>query len=81
MLSTTIFYYITHGLITVWLIFDIVFVMTEGGPGTSTMMPTLHIYNEGFEELRMGYASALGWIMAVIIIIITLIHFIVSKKF
>ena len=80
LLSPTIFYYITHGLITVWLIFDLVFVMTEGGPGTSTMMPTLHIYNEGFEELRMGYASALGWIMALIIIIITLIHFIVSKK-
>ena len=80
LLSPTIFYYITHGLITVWLIFDLVFVMTEGGPGTSTMMPTLHIYNEGFEELRMGYASALGWIMALVIIIITLIHFIVSKK-
>ena len=44
LLSPTIFYYITHGLITVWLIFDLVFVMTEGGPGTSTMMPTLHIY-------------------------------------
>ena len=80
LLTPTIFYYITNGLITVWLIFDLVYVMTEGGPGTSTMMPTLHIYNEGFQELRMGYASALGWIMAIIILIITLLNFIIHKK-
>ena len=80
LLSPTIFYYITNGLITVWVQFEIPFVMTGGGPANATLMPALHLYNEAWTQLRMGYASAMAWVMAIIIFIITALHFGLSRR-
>ena len=80
LLSPTIFYYITNGLITVWVQFEIPFVMTAGGPANATLMPALHLYNEAWTQLRMGYASAMAWVMAIIIFIITALHFGLSRR-
>jgi len=80
LLSPTIFYYITNGLITVWVQFEIPFVMTGGGPANATLMPALHLYNEAWNLLRMGYASAMAWVMALIIFIITALHFGLSRR-
>lgn len=79
-LTPTIFYYITNALITVWVAFEIVYVMTSGGPANATLMPAVHIYNIAWAELRMGYASAIAWVMAIIIFIMTAIHFAISRR-
>jgi len=51
-----------------------VFVLTKGGPGTKTMMPGLWMYNNAFFYGKMGYASAIGMVMFVIIMTLTIIN-------
>lgn len=79
-LTPTIFYYLTNALITVWSQFEIVYVMTQGGPANSTMMPAVHLYNVGWQDLNMGKASAIGWVMAIVIFAFTALHFTLSKR-
>ncbi len=79
-LTPTIFYYLTTALISVWTMFDIVYVMTNGGPANSTMMPAVHLYNAAWTHLDMGYASAIAWVMALFIFTFTAIHFGFSRK-
>lgn len=52
-------------------IFDSVFVLTKGGPGTASMVPAVHIYQQAFNYNRMGYASALGVCLFGLILILT----------
>ena len=42
------------------------FILTGGGPGTSTMVPGLYLYFSAFQKSALGYACAIGVIMAVI---------------
>jgi multiple sugar transport system permease protein len=79
-LTPTIFYYLTNALITMWTMFDIVYVMTKGGPANSTMMPAVHLYTVAWTHLEMGYASAIAWVMALLIFTFTAIHFGFSRK-
>jgi raffinose/stachyose/melibiose transport system permease protein len=51
-----------------------VFVMTRGGPGTASMVPGLWMYNNAFVWGKMGYASAIGMILFILIFIFTLIN-------
>ncbi|MFQ5420928.1 MAG: carbohydrate ABC transporter permease, partial [Anaerolineae bacterium] len=75
MLSPTIFYQFVMGLIGVFQTFTSSFVATGGGPLKATFFYMLYIYNKAWESLRMGYASALAWILFAIILLITLLVF------
>ncbi len=75
MLSPTILYQLVMGLIGVFQTFTSSFVATGGGPLKSTFFYMLYIYNKAWESLRMGYASALAWILFAIILLITLVVF------
>jgi multiple sugar transport system permease protein len=50
-------------------------VMTGGGPGRATLFYNLYLYNNAFLYYKMGYASALAWVMFVIILVFTLLIF------
>ena len=52
-------------------VFDIIYVMTGGGPGMVTMVPAMLMYNEAFISSRFGYASAIGVLIIVLSLIIT----------
>jgi len=52
--------------------YQTVLVLTGGGPGNLTMMPGLHMYNNAFQYQKMGYASALGVLMFLIILALTM---------
>lgn len=80
LLSPAIFYYLTSALITVWSQFDLVYVMTGGGPANATLMPAVHLYREAWTQLRMGYASAMAWVMALVIFALTALHFGLARK-
>ena len=54
--------------------FEIVFIMTNGGPFKRTMVPALWLYRNGFEYHRMGYASAIGVVLFVVILLLTIIN-------
>jgi len=51
-----------------------IFVMTKGGPGTATMVPGMWLYNNAFQWNKMGYASAIGLFMFVVIMSLTIIN-------
>lgn len=55
-------------------------IMTEGGPENSTLFVMLNIYRQGFRFFNMGYASALAWELFVIVLGLTLVQFITSRK-
>jgi multiple sugar transport system permease protein len=80
MLTPSIFYYLTNALITVWIAFELPFVMTGGGPANATLMPAQHLYQVGWQEFRMGYASALAWVMASLIFVFTALHFALARR-
>jgi len=72
MLSPTIFYTVVMGLINSFQYFTQAFVLTAGGPLKSTFFYNLMIYQVGFQWLRMGYASALAWILLILILVVTM---------
>jgi multiple sugar transport system permease protein len=51
-------------------LFDLVYVMTKGGPGTATETLTMYIYVQGFDKFEMGYASALALLMLIVVNIV-----------
>jgi len=73
MLSATIFLNLVLGIIGAMQIFDIPWVMTKGGPNDATRTYMIHLYNRGWVEIQMGSASAMGWILFLIIMAITLL--------
>jgi multiple sugar transport system permease protein len=74
MLSPVIFFNLVLGLITGFQYFAQAYVMTRGGPLNATMFYALYLYLNAFTFLKMGYASALAWILFLIILIVTLIQ-------
>lgn len=74
MLSPYIFFNLIMGTIGVLQTFDGVYVMTngQGSPVDATMVPVLLLFNKAFRYFSMGYASALAWILFVIILFFTL---------
>ncbi|MBD3309396.1 ABC transporter permease subunit [candidate division KSB3 bacterium] len=53
--------------------FDLVFVLTQGGPGMSTEILNYYIYRYGFKFFHLGYASALSWLLVIVVTIFSLI--------
>ena len=55
-------------------VFDLVYVMTGGGPGFSTTMVVQYIFNAAFLTSEMGYASAMGVVLYVLILVFTVLQ-------
>lgn len=75
MVSPVIFFNLVLGIIGALQTFTQAFIMTGGGPKESTYFFMLHLYNNAFQWLKMGYASALGWILFFYILVLTLVVF------
>jgi multiple sugar transport system permease protein len=72
MLTPTILFNLVMSLIGTFQYFAQVYIITNGGPLDSTLFYGLYLYNNAFAYLRMGYASALAWILTRIILFITM---------
>jgi multiple sugar transport system permease protein len=81
MLSPIIFFNLVLGLIGAFQSFTQAFVVSggDGGPSDSTLFYTLYLYQQGFVNFNMGYASALAWLLLVITAAFTAINFWASK--
>ena len=55
-------------------VFDLVFVLTAGGPGGKTMLPMLFAYNEAFKYNHWGLAAAMGNVMVIVIAVFLLLY-------
>lgn len=73
MLSPTIFFNVVLAIIGALQVFDVGFVLTRGGPNNATLFYMLNLYQRAFQMTQMGYASALAWILFIIIMGITLL--------
>ncbi len=79
-LSPTTFFLVITTLINSFQIFAPIQIMTRGGPGSSSNVLVYYIYRVAFSFYRMGYASAISWILFLILLIITLIQWHGQKK-
>lgn len=79
MLSPVMFFNLILGIIGSFQMFTQAFIITQGGPVNSTYMYALFLYEQAFKHYKMGYASALAWILLAIVAILTAINFLVSR--
>ena len=82
MLTPIIFFNLVLGIINSFQTFTQAFVVSggTGGPSDSTLLYSLYLYSEAFGRLHMGYASAMAWLLVVIVGALTAINFYFSKR-
>ncbi|AVM68372.1 ABC transporter permease [Lachnospiraceae bacterium oral taxon 500] len=80
LISPMVLYNLILGIINAMQVFTSGFVITKGGPAKSTYFYVLYLYEEAFKYHNMGYASALAWILFLLIFVLTLIVLRVSKQ-
>ena len=80
-LKPTTFFVSVMMVISCFKIYDVVAIMTDGGPGRSTKMLVTYIYDEAFIKVRYGQASAISMVLLVIVLAVTIIQFSSEKKF
>lgn len=79
MMTPTIFFTLIVGIIGSFQSFTSALVATEGGPANSTMFVLLYLYYQGFRYFHMGYASAIAWVLFVLIMALTLLQFALAR--
>lgn len=80
LITPMIFFNLVLGVIGAFQTFTQAFVMTGGGPNDSTLFYALYLYNLAFGRFEMGKASALAWILFVILLIFTAVQFKQSRR-
>lgn len=80
LLSPTIFFVVIITAISTFQIFDLIYLMTEGGPFDSTNVLVYAIYKNAFEYFNVGKASAIAYVLFTIILVLTLIQWNLRKK-
>lgn len=81
-LSPVVFFNLVMGVITAFQTFTPAQVVGDGvgGPSDSTLFYAVYLYQKGFQDMQMGYASAISWVMLVILGVIAAILFATSRK-
>lgn len=80
MMTPVIFFNLVMGLISGFQVFALPFILTGGGPLNSTLFYNLYVYDNAFKFLKMGYASALVWILFVLVVGVTYLIFGTSRR-
>lgn len=80
MMTPTIFFTMIVGIIGSFQVFASALVATQGGPANATLFVLLYLYYEAFRYFHMGYASAIAWLLFVIIMAFTLLQFALARR-
>lgn len=80
MVSPTSFFLLITGIISTFKVFDLIAVLTKGGPLHSTSMLVWHLYDTAFVNLDIGYSSAMAVILFFIVFLITIFQWVGQKK-
>lgn len=80
MLSPVLFFTTIIGVINSFKVFDLIYVLTGGGPGRSTHVLVYDIYNSAFKQFEYGYASAMAYVLFLLILLISIVQFMGQKK-
>ncbi|WP_240941178.1 sugar ABC transporter permease [Paenibacillus sp. HB172176] len=79
-LSSTSFFLLITGIISTFKVFDLIAVLTKGGPLNSTSMLVWYLYDSAFVNLKIGYASAMAVVLFACVMMITVLQWIGQKK-
>jgi multiple sugar transport system permease protein len=79
-LRPTTFLLLILNVIHSFQVFDLIYVMTGGGPGFSTTMIVQYLYQQAFAASEMGYASAMGMVLFVLILLFTLVQWRINRR-
>ena len=80
LITPSIFFNVVMGFIGTFQIFTQAYIMTAGGPADRTLTYVMYLWFKGFQDFRMGYASALAWILFLIIMALTLLQLRLSRR-
>lgn len=80
MLSPTMFFVLVITLIGAFQVFEQTYVLTKGGPANATLTLSYFIYQNAFQFFRMGYASALAYVLCGIVLVLTIVQLRLQKK-
>lgn len=80
LLSPTIFFVVIITAVSSFQVFDLIYLMTQGGPFDSTNVLVYSIYKNAFEYFNVGKASAIAYVLFVIILVLTLLQWHFRKK-
>jgi multiple sugar transport system permease protein len=83
MLSPIILFNLVLETIHAFQAFTPAFIVSggRGGPSNSTLFYTLYLYERGFSQFRMGYASAMAWLLFLIIMVVTIVQVRVGNRY
>lgn len=80
LLTPQLFFLMIMQFITSFQVFGIIYVMTHGGPGTSTSVFIYQIYEAAFAYGKLGYAAAMGWVLFLIVAAVTYLQMKLEKR-
>lgn len=80
LLTPALFFNLIIAIIGAFQVFTQAYIMTEGGPNYSTLFYLLYLFRAAFENFRMGYASAMAWVLFIIVLAFTAIQFMLSDR-
>ena len=80
LMTPVLFFQLVTGFIVALQVFTQAFIMTSGGPNNATLFYLLYLYRNAFEYFRMGYASALAWVLFIYILALTLLIYWSSNR-
>lgn len=81
MVRPTTFFLAIMGIIGSFKVFDLISVLTQGGPGNATSVMAYYVYKTAFMDFKMGYACAQAWALFIIIFIVTLVQWKYQDKY
>jgi multiple sugar transport system permease protein len=74
LISPVVLFNLVMGIIGSFQIFTNAFLMTQGGPANTTLFTVLYLYQVSFEQFKVGYGSAIAWLLFLVILMFTLIQ-------
>lgn len=80
MITPVIFFNVIIGMISSFQIFTVAFIATGGGPVNATEFYVLYLYDQGFANFHMGFASALAWVLFIIVLGFTIGQFLLGRQ-
>ncbi|MEK3720648.1 carbohydrate ABC transporter permease [Paenibacillus sp. FSL H8-0034] len=80
MLSPTTFFLLITGIVGTFKAFDLIMILTYGGPARASSVIVFYLYETAFVNLKSGYASAIGIVLLFFVLLITLIQWVGQKK-
>lgn len=80
LISPVLFFVMITGFVGGFQVFTPAYIATSGGPSNSTMFFVLYLYNNAFKFFRMGYASAMAWLLFLIVLVFTILQFVVARR-